>query len=227
MMYSPTFSGSTDVLFFFPTVCLFVCLFVLSLIPLGQLRRTRSGAESYHNSNRITFKTLQNWRAYAEGITMMTTSPWPLAPPYTRDMHNYTVWMPAGVSSVEVRCFSLGQAMLPRCHALRAVYRTPRRHTYATASVLIGLVRVPPPPSAARPPPPVGPAAQLSTAAVYGQVRVDGVAVPDSGVSLNISGDSTTHTVSVTGAGGGAPTQTYAVRLAVAKVPPLAKLSVR
>jgi len=154
MMYSPTFSGSTDVLFFFPTVCLFVCLFVLSLIPLGQLRRTRSGAESYHNSNRITFKTLQNWRAYAEGITMMTTSPWPLAPPYTRDMHNYTVWMPAGVSSVEVRCFSLGQAMLPRCHALRAVYRTPRRHTYATASVLIGLVRVPPPPSAARPPPP-------------------------------------------------------------------------
>lgn len=75
--------------------------------------------------------------------------------------------------------------------------------------------------------PPVGPAAQLSTAAVYGQVRVDGVAVPGSGVSLNISGDSTTHTVSVTGEGGGAPAQTYAVRLAVAKVPPLAKLSVR
>lgn len=64
------------------------------------VRTAYRGSESYHNSNRITFKTIQGWRSLVRGISSMTTSPWPMTPPYARDEPAYVVYLPQGVTTV-------------------------------------------------------------------------------------------------------------------------------
>jgi hypothetical protein len=63
----------------------------------------RSGAESYHNSDRITFKRLANYRALADGlITLGLGSTAVLQPPFERDVLNYSALVNENATTLEV-----------------------------------------------------------------------------------------------------------------------------
>lgn len=66
------------------------------------VRTAYRGAESYHNSNRITFKTLRNYRALASGLLTMGIGGAQLQPPFERDVLHYTASVDANATTISV-----------------------------------------------------------------------------------------------------------------------------
>lgn len=67
-----------------------------------QVRTAYRGAESYHNSNRITFKVLKNYRALVEGLLTLTFDVAQLRPPFERDVRHYIAWVDRNVTMIQV-----------------------------------------------------------------------------------------------------------------------------
>ena len=67
------------------------------------MRTAYRGAESYHNSNRITFKSLKNFRALATGLlTLNFGTSAQLHPPFERDVFHYTALVAANATTIPV-----------------------------------------------------------------------------------------------------------------------------
>ena len=66
------------------------------------MRTAYRGAESYHNSNRITFKILQNYRALATGLLSLSCAESRLTPPFERDVLHYTALVDANATAISV-----------------------------------------------------------------------------------------------------------------------------
>ena len=70
---------------------------------MQQVRTAYRGAESYHNSNRITFKTLRNFRALAGGLlTLSLGEAAQLQPPFERDVVHYTASLARNATVIPV-----------------------------------------------------------------------------------------------------------------------------
>lgn len=66
------------------------------------VRTSYRGANSYHNSNRITFKRLVDFRASAIGLLGIGLGEAALQPPFARNVTSYTAQFPANTTSITV-----------------------------------------------------------------------------------------------------------------------------
>lgn len=60
------------------------------------------GSNSYHNSNRLTYKRLPDFRAKAKGLLGLAVAAAALSPPFDRVVTNYTATVPANATEIRV-----------------------------------------------------------------------------------------------------------------------------
>eukprot|EP01052_Picozoa_sp_SAG31_P018117 SAG31_NODE_1270_length_9065_cov_7.007473_2_plen_373_part_00 len=66
------------------------------------IRTSYRGANSYHNSNRLTYKRLANYHSYANGLLGIIVDNATLSPPFERTVFNYSVTIPANSTVLQV-----------------------------------------------------------------------------------------------------------------------------
>ena len=70
------------------------------------------GANSYHNSNFITFKRLADFRAQTHGLLVLALRGSALSPPFERDVLNYTATLPANATEIQLAFSALDDSVL-------------------------------------------------------------------------------------------------------------------